>query len=89
MLWQMKSGLCGKIFFSPFSQTVKYKWKLRMWEALENLVERPSFLPCLSTTSLNSLLPAPPHSNLLGSDFVGLGAAAQVWVVPAWPLMGL
>lgn len=46
-------------------------------------------LPFLSPTSLNSLLPTRPHSNLLGPDFVGLCATVQVQVVLTWPLMAL
>lgn len=58
-----------------------------MWEDLGNLVEKTPFLPYLSTTSLNSLLPTPPHSNLLGPDFVGHCAPLQVQLVLAWALM--
>lgn len=83
-------GCTGRFFFPPFSLTVKLEWKPRMWEDLENLVEkRNPFFLFLSTTSLNSLLCTPPHSNLLEPDFVEPWATVQVQVALAWALVCL
>ena len=76
-------------FFFPFRSDCEIKVEVYDVGRFGEPSRKTPFLPYLSTTSLNSLLPTPPHSKLLGPDFVGPCATVQVQVVLAWALMAL